>query len=79
MWPGLKVLHGKPSHSQSQGSVERTHQDVHNMMMKWIQTHQGEISHFQTNVCRAMRIIFEHNQYFKTHHSIHLDQWFLTF
>ena len=23
MWSGLKIVHGKPRHSQSQGSVER--------------------------------------------------------
>jgi len=28
MWPGMKLVHGKPRHSQSQGSVERSNQDV---------------------------------------------------
>ena len=24
MWPGMKLVHGKPRHSQSQGSVEKS-------------------------------------------------------
>ena len=30
MWPELQIVHGKPRHSQSQGSVERANQDVEN-------------------------------------------------
>ncbi|GBL80571.1 SCAN domain-containing protein 3 [Araneus ventricosus] len=29
-WPALKIVHGKPRHSQSQGSVERAKQDIEN-------------------------------------------------
>lgn len=32
MWPGLSIVHGKPRHSQSQGSVERSNQDVRDML-----------------------------------------------
>jgi transposase InsO family protein len=28
MWTGLKIVHGKPRHPQSQGSVERSNQDT---------------------------------------------------
>jgi len=28
MWPGMKLVHGKPRHSQSQGSVEISNQDI---------------------------------------------------
>ena len=28
MWTGLKIVHGKPRHRQSQGSVERSNQDI---------------------------------------------------
>jgi len=28
MWPRMKLVHGKPRHSQSQGSVERSNQVV---------------------------------------------------
>ncbi|XP_050313675.1 KRAB-A domain-containing protein 2-like [Anthonomus grandis grandis] len=36
MWRGLKIVHGKPRHSQSQGSVERANQDIQNMLMTWM-------------------------------------------
>lgn len=36
MWPGLKIVHGKPRHSQSQGSVERANQDIEKMLMTWM-------------------------------------------
>jgi IS30 family transposase len=28
LWPECKLVHGKPRHSQSQGSVERTNRDI---------------------------------------------------
>jgi hypothetical protein len=37
MWKDLKIVHGKPRHSQSQGSVERANQDVQNMLATWLQ------------------------------------------
>ncbi|XP_060859960.1 KRAB-A domain-containing protein 2-like [Metopolophium dirhodum] len=37
MWPGLKIVHGKQRHSQSQGSVERVNQDIENMIATWLQ------------------------------------------
>lgn len=37
MWPELKMVHGKPRHSQSQGSVERANQDVENMLYSWLE------------------------------------------
>ena len=36
MWDGLKIVHGKPRHSQSQGSVEQANQDVENMLSSWL-------------------------------------------
>nr|XP_022909463.1 SCAN domain-containing protein 3-like [Onthophagus taurus] len=36
-WPTLKIVHGKPRHSQSQGSVERANQDIENMLTTWMQ------------------------------------------
>lgn len=36
LWPELKILHGKPRHSQSQGSVERANQDIENMIGSWM-------------------------------------------
>ncbi|XP_029342294.1 KRAB-A domain-containing protein 2-like [Acyrthosiphon pisum] len=36
MWPELKIIHGKPRHSQSQGSVERANQDIENVLATWL-------------------------------------------
>lgn len=36
MWSELKIVHGKPRHSQSQGSVERANQDIENMLRSWM-------------------------------------------
>jgi len=36
MCPGMKLVHGKPRHSQSQGSVERSNQDVRDMLVAWM-------------------------------------------
>ena len=38
LWDGLKIVHGKPRHSQSQGSVERANRDIENMPMTWLQS-----------------------------------------
>jgi len=32
MWTDVKIVHGKPRHSQSQGSVERANHDVEDML-----------------------------------------------
>uniref|UniRef100_A0A2S2PFF3 KRAB-A domain-containing protein 2 n=1 Tax=Schizaphis graminum TaxID=13262 RepID=A0A2S2PFF3_SCHGA len=37
MWPELKIVHGKPRHSQSQGSIERANQDIENILATWLQ------------------------------------------
>jgi hypothetical protein len=37
MWFELKIVHGNPRHSQSQGSVERANQDIENMITTWMQ------------------------------------------
>ncbi|KAF0733683.1 Uncharacterized protein FWK35_00034346 [Aphis craccivora] len=36
MWEELKIVHGKPRHSQSQDSIERANQDVENMLATWL-------------------------------------------
>lgn len=36
LWPELKIVHEKPRHSQSQGSVERANQDIENMIGSWM-------------------------------------------
>ena len=36
MWPGMKLVHGKQRHSQSQGSVERSNQDAGDLLVAWM-------------------------------------------
>lgn len=36
LWSELKIVHGKPRHSQSQGSVERANQDIENIIAAWM-------------------------------------------
>jgi hypothetical protein len=38
MWNDIKIIDGKPRHSESQGSVERANQDVENMLATWMET-----------------------------------------
>jgi len=40
MWSDIKIVHGKPRHSESQGSVERANQDIENMLAVWMETTQ---------------------------------------
>ena len=36
LFPGLQIVHGKPQHSQSQGSVERANKDVEKLLACWM-------------------------------------------
>lgn len=36
LWPELKIVHGKPKHSQTQGSVARANQAIENMVTNWM-------------------------------------------
>ena len=36
IWPGMKLVHGKPRHSQSQRSVERSNQDFRDVLVAWM-------------------------------------------
>lgn len=40
MWPECKLVHGKPRHSQSQGSVERANRDITDILMMWQRDNQ---------------------------------------
>ena len=44
MWEGLKIVHGKPRHSQSQGSVERANTDIEDMLTTWL--HSNATTHW---------------------------------
>ncbi|VEN40705.1 unnamed protein product, partial [Callosobruchus maculatus] len=58
MWPGCHIVHGKPRHSQSQGSVERANQDMENKLASWMKDTNStkwseglKIVQFQKNRC----------------------------
>ncbi|XP_064079514.1 SCAN domain-containing protein 3-like [Macrobrachium nipponense] len=36
LWPDLIIVHGKPRHPQSQGSVERANGDIKDMLIAWM-------------------------------------------
>ena len=36
LWPDLVMVHGKPRHTQSQGSVERAYYDIKDMLVAWL-------------------------------------------
>ena len=36
VWPTLVMVHGKPRHPQSQGSVERANGDIKDMLIAWM-------------------------------------------
>lgn len=36
LWPELLIVHERPRHSQSQGSIERVNQDIENMLRAWM-------------------------------------------
>ena len=41
MWKEIKLVHGKPRHSQSQRSVERANRDIENMLFTWMSDNQS--------------------------------------
>lgn len=36
MWGDIKIVHGKPRHSQTQGSIERANRDVEEILASWM-------------------------------------------
>ncbi|CAG4949101.1 unnamed protein product [Parnassius apollo] len=40
MWPELKIVHGKPRHSQSQGSVKRSNRDIEKILCTWLESNK---------------------------------------
>jgi hypothetical protein len=41
LWPDLLMVHGKPRHPQSQGSVERLNCDIKDMLIAWLGDNQS--------------------------------------
>lgn len=42
MWSEVKIVHGKPRNSQSQGSVERANRDIEEMLSAWMEEDQSK-------------------------------------
>lgn len=51
LWPGCKMLHGRPRYPQSQGSVERSNGDVKNMLMSYMAENKT------TEWSKALRVV----------------------
>ncbi|CAH3986430.1 unnamed protein product [Pieris brassicae] len=41
MWPEFKIIHGSPRRPETQGSVERSNQDVENMLRMWMKDNKS--------------------------------------
>ena len=72
MWPGLKMVNGKPRHSQSQGSVERANRDVENLLACW----QAESN--STNWSVALNLI-QYQKNSKWHKGINREPYMAMF
>ncbi|XP_031330464.1 KRAB-A domain-containing protein 2-like [Photinus pyralis] len=66
MWPEVKIVHGKPRHSQSQGSVERANRDIEEMLGAWMDENQT------TDWPSGMKFI-----QFKKNRALHSGKWVL--
>jgi hypothetical protein len=42
IWPDMIIVHGRPRHPQSQGSVERSNQDVSSMIYNWMRDNKSK-------------------------------------
>ena len=56
MWGGLKIVHGKPRHSQSQGSVERANRDIEDILTTWLHQTQRPIGQMGSVLSKSGRI-----------------------
>ncbi|XP_060845125.1 KRAB-A domain-containing protein 2-like [Rhopalosiphum padi] len=63
LWPDCVIVHGRPRHPQSQGSIERSNQDIENMLRAWVVDNNSkkwsiglEFVQFQKN-CSHHRVI----------------------
>jgi len=68
MWPGMKLVNGKPRHSQSQGSVERSNQDIRDMLVAWMADNNTEkwsegLRFIQSKKNRALHSVIKTSPY----------------
>ncbi|KAL4136182.1 hypothetical protein QTP88_007746 [Uroleucon formosanum] len=48
LWPECVIIHGRPRHPQSQGSIERANQDVEHMLRAWMQDNVSQRCPYNT-------------------------------
>ena len=51
LWPDLKLVHGRPRHPQSQGSVEKANDEVHKQLVSWMRDNNS------TNWTQGLRFV----------------------
>ncbi|XP_060846515.1 KRAB-A domain-containing protein 2-like [Rhopalosiphum padi] len=44
MWGDIKIVHGKPRHSQTQGSIERANRDVEEILASWMTDNKSRLA-----------------------------------
>ncbi|KAK4311197.1 hypothetical protein Pmani_017289 [Petrolisthes manimaculis] len=42
LWPQLTMVHGRPRHPQSQGSIERANGDIKDMLISWMSDNNSQ-------------------------------------
>ena len=55
MWNDIKIVHSKPIHSETQGSLERAKQDVENMLATWMKTNNTSKWSAELRFVQAMK------------------------
>ena len=60
MWEGLKIVHGKPRNSQSQGSVERANRGIEDMLDNMVAFKRNDPLGRWTPFCPIMKNIAYH-------------------
>ena len=54
LWPDMKLVHGKPRHPQSQGSVERANGDIKDMLVAWLSDNNSRLDYWN-QVCSVSK------------------------
>ena len=53
LWPQLIMVHGKPRHPQSQGSVERANSDIKDILVAWMSDNNTQDWTVGLKICSA--------------------------
>jgi len=67
IWPGMKLVHEKPRHSKSQESVERSNQDVRDILVAWMsdntKTWSERLQFIQSKKNRSLHSVIKTSPY----------------